>query len=40
MFRITKEETLASLYLLKIHLLISKLFIAKIISVWWMKTFR
>jgi len=40
MFRVIKEETLANLYLLKIHLLIIKLFIAKIISVWLMKTLR
>jgi hypothetical protein len=40
MMRIFKEETQANLYLLKIHFLIGKLFIAKIISVWLTKTLR
>ncbi len=40
MLRIIKEGTLANLRLLKIHLLMNKLFIAKIISVWLMKTLR
>lgn len=40
MFRVIKEETLANLYLLKIHLLITKLFLAKFISAWLMKTLR
>ena len=40
MLRIVMEATLAKLYLLRIHLVMSKLFMAKIISVWMMKTLR
>jgi hypothetical protein len=35
--KLTKEAALANLYLMKIHLLIIKLFIIKEISSWMMK---
>jgi len=37
MMKVTKETVLANLYLIKIHLLIFKLFIVKEISSWMMK---
>jgi hypothetical protein len=40
MIKIIKEETKTNLHLIKIHFLIGKLFIAKIISVWLAKMLR
>jgi hypothetical protein len=40
MIKTIKEGTWANLHLLKIHFLIGKLFIAKIISVWLAKILR
>ncbi len=40
MFRMIKEGALANLYLFKIHLLISKLYMVNIISIWLTKTLR
>jgi len=37
MMKLTKETLLANLYLMKIHLLILKLFIVKEFSSWMMK---
>jgi hypothetical protein len=37
LIKLTKEAALANLYLMKIHLLIIKLFIIKEISSWMMK---
>jgi hypothetical protein len=38
--KLTKEAALANLYLMKIHLLIIKLFIIKEISSWMVKILR
>jgi hypothetical protein len=40
MMKVTKETVVANLYLMKIHLLILKLFIIKEVSFWMSKIFH